>query len=197
MRSDPVFRTAVHGSAYFTVGQTWGIDSWRRGQAGATIYQQSSPADTMSPLPVQAFVRSLITGMQSRGWVVYYASCTFESLTAQTAPGVLDGPAWWYNTLYAYRIYQGTSYWASILTNANEHNGPGYTSDASVIMIVPAAGEQANLFPDHPAGIPAGSVCAAQPGRLAAAATQGPPITVSPESDHADPSRPGPADTDR
>lgn len=197
MRSDPVFRTTVRGTAYVAVGQTWGPESWRRGQVAATIYQQSSPADTMSPLPVQAFVRSLITGMRSRGWVIYYAACTFESLTAQTPPGVLDGPTWWYNTLYGYRIYRGASYWASILTNANERNGSGYTSDVKAIMIVPAASEQANLFRDHPVGLAAGAVCAARPARLATPVTQGPPIRVSPESDRLQRSTPGPADTSR
>lgn len=197
MRSDPAFRTTVPGTAYFAVGQTWGPDSWRRGQVAATIYQRSSPADTMSPLPVQAFVRSLIGRLQSRGWVIYYAACTFVSLTAQTPPGVLDGPTWWYSTLYGYRIYRGVSYWASILTNANERNGPGYTSDVKAIMIVPAASERANLFRDHPAGLPASAVCAARPAQLTTPVTQGPPIRVSPESDRVQPSRPGPADTSR
>jgi hypothetical protein len=197
MRADPIFKTTVPGTADYTVGQLWGVDSWRRGEVLAEIYRLTSPADTMSPLPVQAFVRDLITGMQSRGWVIYYARCNFDSLEPGVQPGVLAGAIWWYNTVYAYRIYQGTSYWVQITTNANASDGPDFESDVQADMIVPAASERANLFSDHPAGIPAGSVCAAQPGQLSAAVTQGRLIVVGPESDRIDPAHPGPADTYR
>jgi hypothetical protein len=197
MRDDPIYRTTVPGSVYDVVGELWSKDSWRRGFMIATIYQHSSPTDSMSPLPVQAFVRQLLTGMQSRGWIPYYSACTFQSLYADTAPGVFDGPTEWTNTVYAYRIYHSVSYWASLHTEANAaaDSGHGFQSDVRVSMTVPAASEPANLFPDHPAAIPVGSMCAAQAGQLERAVTQGQPITVAAGS--TDPSPPAPGSTIR
>jgi len=195
MRDDPVYKTTVPGSVYDVVGELWAKDSWRRGFMIATIYQRSSPTDTMSPLPVQAFVRQLLAEMQSRGWIPYYSACTFESLYGVTTPGVFDGPTEWTNTVYAYRIYQGVSYWADITTDANSTTDPqvrkGFASDVQVSMTVPAASEPANLFADHPAAIPVGSICAAQTGRLKAAVTQGKPITVAAGSTDPNPPAPG------
>jgi hypothetical protein len=190
MRDDPVYKTTVPGSVYYVAGELWAKDSWRRGEMTATIYQRSSPTDTMSPLPVQAFMRQLLPGLQSRGWVIYYAGCTFQSVNATTPPGVFDGPTEWKNTVYAYRIYQGVSYWADIATDVNgasQQARTGFASDVSVTMFVPAASEPANLFPDHPAAIPAGSICAAQTGQLKAPVTQGKPITVAAGSTDPDP----------
>jgi hypothetical protein len=197
MRDDPIYKATVPGSVYDVVGELWSKDSWRRGFMIATIYQRSSPTDTMSPLPVQAFVRQLLTGMQSRRWIPYYSACTFQSLYGDTAPGVFDGPTEWTNTVYAYRIYQGVSYWASLHTEANAgaDSGHGFQSDVRVSMTVPAASEPANLFPDHPAAIPVGSICAAQTGQLKAAVTQGRPITVAAGS--TDPNPPAAGSTTR
>jgi hypothetical protein len=197
MEADPIFRTQVPGTSYTLVGETWGPYSWRRGQVTAEIYLEHSRTDTMSPLPVQAFMRDLIAGMQARGWAVYYSDCNFDSLSAGTPPGVLDGPTWWYDTVYAYRVYQGVSYWASLTVNANATDGPVFESDVEVTLLVPAASEQANLFPDHPAGMPISSVCAAATSQLTAAVTQGSPITVAPQSDHLEAARPDPGDTSR
>jgi hypothetical protein len=193
MRDDPIYRTTVPGSGYYLVGELWSKNSWRRGFVIATIYQRTSPTDTMSPLPVQAFVRQLLTGMQSRGWIPYYSACTFQSLYGDTAPGVFDGPTEWTNTVYAYRIYHGVSYWASLHTEANAgaDSGHGFQSDVRVSMTVPAASEPANLFPDHPAALPVGSMCAAQTGQLKAAVTQGKPITVAAGSTDPNPPAPG------
>jgi hypothetical protein len=197
MRDDPIYKTTVPGSVYDVVGQLWSKDSWRRGFMIATIYQHSSPTDSMSPLPVQAFVRQLLTGMQSRGWIPYYSACTFQSLYGDTTPGVFDGPTEWTNTVYAYRIYQSVSYWASLHTEANAgaDSGHGFQSDVRVSMTVPAASEPANLFPDHPAAIPVGSMCAAQAGQLERAVTQGRAITVAAGS--TDPNPPAPGSTIR
>jgi hypothetical protein len=199
MRDDPIYQTTVPGSVYYVVGELWAKDSWRRGFMIATIYQRSSPTDTMSPLPVQAFTRQLLTGMQSRGWIPYHSACTFESLYADTAPGVFDGPTEWTNTVYAYRIYQGVSYWADITTDANTTTDPqvpkGFASEVQVSMTVPAASEPANLFPDHPAAIPVGSMCAAATSQLKAPVTQGKPIAVAAGS--TDPNPPAPGSTSR
>jgi hypothetical protein len=199
MRDDPIYKTTVAGSVYNVVGELWAKDSWRRGFMIATIYQRTSPTDTMSPLPVQAFVRQLLTGMQSRGWVVYYSACTFQSVNASTPPGVFDGPTEWTNTVYAYRIYQGVSYWADLTTDVNSTTDPqvpkGFASDVQVSMTVPAASEPANLFPDHPAAIPVGSICAAQTGQLKAAVTQGRSIRVAAGS--TDPNPPAAGSTTR
>jgi hypothetical protein len=196
MRDDPIYKTTVPGSVYDVVGELWAKDSWRRGEMTATIYQRTSPTDTMSPLPAQAFTHLLLTGMQSRGWVIYYAGCSFQSVSASTPPGVFDGPTEWTNTVYAYRIYQGVSYWADIATDVNgpsQQTRTGFASDVSVSMFVPAAGEPANLFPDHPAAIPVGSICAAATGQLKAPVTQGRPIKVAAGS--TDPNPPAPSST--
>jgi hypothetical protein len=199
MRDDPIYKTTVPGSVYDVVGELWAKDSWRRGFMIATIYQRSSPTDTMSPLPVQAFVRQLLTGMQSRGWIPYYSACTFQSLYGDTPPGVFDGATDWTNTVYAYRIYQGVSYWADITTDANTTTDPqvpkGFASDVQVSMTVPAASEPANLFPDHPAAIPVGSMCAAAAGQLKAPVRQGRPIRVVAGS--TDPNPPAPSSITR
>jgi hypothetical protein len=195
MRDDPIYKTTVPGSGYYVVGELWSKDSWRRGFTIATIYQRSAPTDSMSPLPVQDFVRQLLTGMQSRGWIPYYSACTFQSVNASTPPG--GGPTEWTNTVYAYRIYQGVSYWADIATDVNSTTDPqvtkGFASDVRVTMTVPAASEPANLFPDHPAAIPAGTICAAQASQLKAAVTQGRPIKVAAGS--TDPNPPAPSST--
>jgi hypothetical protein len=197
MRDDPIYKTTVPGSVYSVVGELWSKDSWRRGFMIATIYQHSSPTDTMSPLPVQAFVRQVLTGMQSRGWIPYYSACTFQSLYGDTAPGVLDGPTAWTNTVYAYRIYQGVSYWASLYTEANTNadSGTGFQSDVRVSITVPAASEPANLFPDHPPAIPVGSICAAATAQPKAPVTQGRPIRVAAGS--TDPNPPAPSSLTR
>jgi hypothetical protein len=200
MRDDPVYQTTVPGSVYYVPGELWAKDSWRRGFMIATIYQHSSPTGTMSPLPVQAYVRRLLTGMRSRGWIPYYSACTFQSVDASApAGGAPDGPTAWTNTVYAYRIYQGVSYWADIAAEVNDTTDPqvpkGFASDVRVSMTVPAASEPANLFPDHPAAMPVGSICAAAASQLKAPVTQGTPIRVAAGS--TDPNPPASSSTTR
>jgi hypothetical protein len=198
MKDDPAFGTAVPGTRYDVTGELESHDNWRRGQANATIYQVTSPTDTLSPLPVQAFVRRLLTGMRSRGWVIYYATCNFDSLKPGIPPGVLDGPTEWYDHVYAYRIDHGVSYWADIATDANTNDDPfvhtGYATDITLQMIVPAASEPANLFPDRPAGLPIGSVCAASASSPVKPLTEGRAIIVLPQSNDPDPPARGATD---
>jgi hypothetical protein len=197
MRADPIFRTTVPGTGdYSLAGELWSPGSWRRGEVLAEIYRQLSSTGTLSPLPVQAFARNLITGMQARGWKAYYASCNVQSFDGGT-PAVTGGPATWTDIVYAYRIYQGVSYWASLWIDINDSDGPGFESDVQATMLVPAASEPANLFPDRPAGIPVSQLCAARSSQLTAPVAQGSPIAVSPQSDTIDPATPGPGDTSR
>ncbi len=188
MRGDVVFKSAVPGSEFSVVGEMWDKSNWRRGQMYATIYQTLSPTATMSPLPVQAFTGELLAGMEHRGWVVYYSACTFQSVYADTPPGEADGPTQWTNTVYAYRIYQGVSYWADTRAIINDRGDAqvrtGFASDVMVIMIAPEGSEPtSDLFADHPAALPLGSVCAAQAGEPPAPVAKGRPITVEVQSD--------------
>lgn len=188
MRADPVFATIAAKTLRDYPGYQVSSSKWVRGYVNATVYQRDSSSGTMSPLPYQAVVRQILAGMQSRGWTIYFAGC-------KPPPGQFTATEW-DEQVFAYRIYQGTSYWADVGVDVNDDFGlkTGYSSDVAVAMLAPAATEPAaDLFPDHPAALPLTSVCAAQPSVPQRIMQQGPDIAVSTMS--LNPSRPSPRST--
>jgi hypothetical protein len=180
MQADPVFDTAVAGGAnQVIVGEQVDKGSYRRGYVLHTIYTKSTPG-IVRPPAVQAFVRGVLQGMQSRGWVLYWAQCQGGS-----------EPAGWANTVLAYRISDGVSYWAflqSVVSQRTPDNTSGtsydYMSFVNATLIAPEAAEPGNLFPDHPPAVPLASICASQPVLNQQPIFQGTYIDVAADNGH-------------
>ncbi|MGQ0778576.1 MAG: hypothetical protein ACT4NY_29885 [Pseudonocardiales bacterium] len=159
---------------------------WERGYVAASL-PDADPANSGAPVTPEQIKMSTadaMARMRETGWTIISASCEvperdrIAASRQQPEPGQLGadpGLDEWGWSVTAYTHVDGVSYW-SLLSGLAVRKGIG---GVSIRLRAPNVDDPPDLFPDRPAGLPAGSTCIEQPGVPPVNVEQGARIEVS------------------
>jgi hypothetical protein len=175
LQADPMVAKAV-GPVKTTVGRVIGNQiGWDRTQVDLVLYDRAATAPPPVPTPeqFQARVAAGLQALRAAGWRVIWTRCQAPqppqttpragaSATASPSAPVSQTPSvsdWWVWTAYGYKIAGGVSYGFDLRA---EYFHPGNGS-VGLILRAPNHRDPANLFPDAPPALAAGTTCIEQP----------------------------------
>lgn len=142
----------------------------KRGFVSASVFSVY-PANQQEPVRPELTKRrtaDAIGVMRTSGWTITSASCMVPQ------PGSPDSS--WNWEITAYKHVSGVSYWSN-LTGAAVPSGLGFID---IALRAPNVDDPPDLFPNRPAGLPAGSSCIEQPGISEESVEQGTPVRMEP-----------------
>jgi hypothetical protein len=173
LRGEPIYATAERPPVVDPGWVTFGRHDWHRPNTTGALARWEAGDDAAAD--GERRTASALTALRDNGWTVLWARCTPPvSISGSAPPAVRPSggpkrvwsPEGWTWHVVGYRVRDGVSYWFELYGVAV----PAHSGTLDLYLVAPNHLDSADLFPDRPAGLPAGGTCIERPGQPAPSA---------------------------